>query len=96
MIPAYRQIFNAAFTPAKYREMMADIDQQLPDQLEFRVAETPVFVPTELRDKLIAAGENLINVIAQPDFKARTEAAIPPHQRVPNEDERPDSDQPSQ
>ncbi len=90
MIPAYRQAFNAAFSPATYREMMDDIDRQLPGQLEFRVAETPVFVPAELRYKLIAAGETLIDVIAQPDFKARTEAAIPPHQRVPNEDERPE------
>lgn len=90
MISAYRQVFNAAFSPDKYREMLADIDQQLPGQLDFRVAETPVFVPAGLRDKLIAAGENLIDVIARPDFKARTEAAIPPHQRVPNEDERPE------
>ena len=90
MIPVYRQVFNAAFTPDKYREMLTDIEQQLPGQLDFRVAETPVFVPAELRGKLIAAGENIIDVIAQPDFKARTEAAIPPSQRVPNEDERPE------
>ena len=90
MIRAYRQVFNAAFSPGTHQEMMADIDRQLPGQLDFRVAETPVFVPAVLRDKLIAAGENLIDVIAQPDFKARTETAIPPHQRVPNEDERPE------
>ncbi|AMJ66083.1 hypothetical protein [Hymenobacter sp. PAMC 26628] len=90
MIPAYRQVFNAAFSPDTYREMMADINRQVPGQLDFRVAETPVFVPAVLRDKLIAAGEDLIDVIAQPNFKARTDAAIPPHQRVPNEDERPE------
>ncbi|WP_317039514.1 hypothetical protein [Hymenobacter lapidarius] len=70
--------------------MLADIDQQLPGQLDFRVAETPVFVPAGLRDKLIAAGESIINVIERPDFKELTEGAIPPHQRVPNEDDRPE------
>ncbi|TVT43054.1 hypothetical protein FNT36_02895 [Hymenobacter setariae] len=87
MIPAARHLFNAAFTPEKYQEMLADIDQQLPGQLDFRVAETPVFVPAGLRDKLIQAGQDIIDVIQQPDFKQLTEQAIPPHQRVPHEDE---------
>jgi hypothetical protein len=86
MIPAPRQLFNAAFTPQSYQDMLADIDQQLPHQLDFRVAETPVFVPAVLRDKLIKAGQDIIKVIQQPNFKELTEGAIPPHQRVPNED----------
>lgn len=90
MIPEHRLTFNAAFSPATYQEMLADIERQLPGQLDFRVAETPVFVPAELRDKLIAAGESIIQAIEQPNFKELTEAAIPPHQRVPNEDERPE------
>ncbi len=87
MIPAARHLFNAAFTPESYQRMLADIDQQLPGQLDFRVAETPIFVPATLRDKLIAAGQDIIEVIQRPDFKQRTEAAIPTSQRVPNEDE---------
>ncbi|GAB3309936.1 hypothetical protein ACFQT0_18415 [Hymenobacter humi] len=90
MIPEHRQTFNAAFSPARYQEMLADIDHQLPGQLDFRVAETPVFVPAGLRDKLIAAGESIIQVIEQPNFKELTEGAIPAHQRVPNEDARPE------
>ncbi|HEX8505878.1 MAG TPA: hypothetical protein VF630_10950 [Hymenobacter sp.] len=90
MIPEHRQTFNAAFSPARYLEMLADIDQQLPGQLDFRVAETPVFIPAALRDKLIAAGQSIIEVIEQPDFKALTEAAIPAHQRVPGDEGRPE------
>ncbi|MGI4744036.1 MAG: hypothetical protein ACRYG7_53485 [Janthinobacterium lividum] len=86
MIPTPRQVFNAAFSPARYQEMLAAIDQQFPGQLEFRVAETPVFIPAELREKLIKAGEDIIRVLQAPDFKARTNAAIPAGQRVPNED----------
>lgn len=90
MISEHRQRFNAAFSPATYQEMLADIDQQLPGQLDFRVAETPVFVPAVLRDKLIAAGESIISVIEQPNFKELTEVAIPAHQRVPHEGQRPE------
>ena len=86
MIPAPRQLFNAAFSPESYQVMLADIDQQLPYQLDFRVAETPVFVPRALRDKLIQAGQDIIRVIQQPNFKQRTEGALPASQRVPNED----------
>ncbi|WP_223650071.1 hypothetical protein [Hymenobacter psoromatis] len=86
MIPEPRQQFNAAFSPARYQQMLADIDQQLPGQLEFRVAETPVFVPAALRDRLIKAGQDIIQVLQEPDFKQLTEAAIPAGQRVPDED----------
>jgi hypothetical protein len=90
MIPEHRHRYNAAFTPEKYQEMLADIDQQFPGQLEFRVAETPVFIPADLRDKLIAAGEEITDVIQQDNFKELTEAAIPAHQRVPGNEGRPD------
>ena len=90
MIPEHRQTYNAAFSPDRYQQMLADIDRQLPGQLDFRVAETPVFIPALLRDKLITAGESIIDVISRQDFKALTEASIPPHQRVPNEDEHPE------
>jgi hypothetical protein len=85
MIPALRQQFNAAFSPARYQQMLAAIDRDFPGQLDFRVAETPIFVPAGLRDKLLAAGEDIIDVLTAPDFKQRTEAAIPPAQRVPHE-----------
>ena len=90
MIPAHRQTFNAAFSPTRYQEMLADIERQLPGQLDFRVAETPVFVPALLRDKLIAAGETIIKAITQPNFKELTDASIPSHQRVPGNEGRPE------
>ena len=74
MIPSLRQQFNAAFSPASYQRMLAAIEQDVPGQLDFRVAETPIFVPAALRDKLIAAGDDIIDVLLAPDFKERTEA----------------------
>lgn len=86
MIPEIRRAYNAQFTPEKYQAMLADVERQLPNQLEFRLAETPIFVPAALRDKLVRAGQDIIDVIQRPDFKELTAAAIPAGHFVPNED----------
>ncbi|UOG72991.1 hypothetical protein MTX78_12730 [Hymenobacter tibetensis] len=85
MIPEFRARYNQAFSPERYQEMLHTIDQELPGQLEFRLAETPIFVPAALREKLVQAGESIIDVLTAPDFKSRTEQAVPPALRVPNE-----------
>ncbi|HEX8428032.1 hypothetical protein [Hymenobacter sp.] len=85
MIPEFRARYNQAFSPERYQEMLRTIEQELPGQLEFRLAETPIFVPAALRDKLVLAGESILDVLTAPDFKARTEQAVPPALRVPNE-----------
>lgn len=86
MIQPIRQTFNQAFSPERYRAFLDKIDAELPGQLDFRVAETPVFVPKVLTDKLLTACNDIIDVITGDDFKALTERAIPDGQRVPNED----------
>ncbi|WP_338867888.1 hypothetical protein WBJ53_16055 [Spirosoma sp. SC4-14] len=86
MIQSIRQVFNQAFSPDRYRAFLDKIETELPGQLDFRVAETPVFVPKVLTDKLLAACNDIVNVITRDDFKALTERAIPEGQRVPNED----------
>ncbi len=85
MISTLRQTFNAAFSPDTYAAFLAGIDADLPGQLDFRIAETPVFVPKALKDKLIHACDDIVDVLVRPDFKQLTEGAIPAHQRVPNE-----------
>jgi hypothetical protein len=82
-----REIYNAAFSDALYQNMQATIERDFPGELDFRIAESPVFVPIALKDKLIEACESFIDVIAADDFKAKTERAIPAGQRVPNENE---------
>jgi len=80
-----RASFNQSFSQEKYQDFLADLNKSTQDSIEFRVAETPVFVPKSLKDKLISTCESIIDVIAQDDFKAKTEKAIPAHQNVPNE-----------
>ena len=85
MIQPLRQAYNEAFSPERYQAFLDTIERDLPGQLDFRVAETPVFVPKVLTDKLLAACSDIVDVITRDDFKALTERAIPADQKVPNE-----------
>lgn len=77
--------FNRDYSEAIYQEFLADLNAPYPGQLEFRVAETPVFVPRSLGQQLVDACEGIVNVIVAPDFKEKTAGAIPNGQDVPNE-----------
>ncbi len=87
MIPFLRQAYNAAFSEEKYNEFINGIHADWPDQLEFRVAETPVFVPAPLKNKLTEACESFVDVIVGAHYKAKTQHAIPVGQFVPHENE---------
>jgi len=86
MIQSARHEFNRIFTPERYQALLNQIETDFPGQLSFRVAETPVFVPKVLTDKLLKASADIIDVLVSDNFRALTEAAIPDDQRVPNED----------
>ncbi|GAB3338617.1 hypothetical protein GCM10027299_50890 [Larkinella ripae] len=87
MIESVRQAYNQAFSPEKYRAFLDQIQRDYPGKLDFRVAETPVFVPRTLKNRLVDACESIIDTLTLDNFKELSEAAIPPHQRVPNEND---------
>lgn len=80
-----RQKYNASFSQEKYKNFLSDLNKATSKPIEFRVAETPVFVPKYLKEKLIEACESIVDVIVEEDYKAKTDQAIPSHQNVPNE-----------
>ena len=89
MEPSARKTFNDSFTSEKYQQFLTSLNDSLKNPVAFRVAETPVFLTDDFRDKLLAAGDDIINVILQPDFKELTERAIPKKWRVANENDHP-------
>lgn len=86
MIAAVRKLFNQQFTEQKYRELLSDLDREFDLRIPFRVAETPVFVGKEFKEKLIRASNEIIDFIVKPDFKQLMDRAVPEHLRVPNDD----------
>ncbi|HET9277127.1 MAG TPA: hypothetical protein VFN95_03055 [Flavitalea sp.] len=88
MIPALRKAYNETFTTEKYEAFLRDLDSKHPGAIEFRVAETPVFVSNEFSRKMIDACESIVDFIKAPNFKTLTERSIPVHESMANENER--------
>jgi hypothetical protein len=85
MVPELRNSFNRSFTKEKYASFLEDLNSKHPGAIEFRVAETPVFIDKTFTQKLIDACESIVDVITDPGFTKLTERAIPASDRVPNE-----------
>ena len=89
MIPAIRKAYNEAFTKEKYEEFLNDLHAAHPGQVDFRVAETPVFVPKDFTRKMIGACESIVDTIVDPSFKELTKNAIPADLVVPGDEKHP-------
>lgn len=87
MVPGLRDNFNAAFTQKKYTGFLEEMNALHPGGIEFRLAETPVFVDKTFTKKMLDACEAIVDVIAQPDFKQLTANAVPQDLKVPNEND---------
>lgn len=83
MIPALRQQYNQAFTPQNYTAYIRELEQVYPGHLEFRLAETPVFVPASFRNQMQDACERILDKVLGTDYLAESERSIPNHLRVP-------------
>lgn len=77
MVREIRQRFNNSFSNEKYHEMIREIGTEFPDMLDFRVAESPVFIGTDLKIKVLTAFNDIVDQIRKPDFMERTRRAIP-------------------
>src|SRR5690554_4973011 len=87
MIKEIRAAYNESFTKENYAKMIAYVDKAWNHTANFRMAETPVFIPESLKAQLIEACTEINKVITQANFKELTKDAIKhPSLQVPNED----------
>jgi len=90
MIPSLRKQFNASFTPEKYQTFLQRIDDASDTHVEFRLAETPCFFPSELLYKMTEYGKELIRqLVENKGYRERSNASIPAEFRVANEPDHP-------
>jgi hypothetical protein len=87
MVPLLRKKFNAEFSHEVYENFLTDLHSKHPGAIEFRIAETPVFVPISFGIKVVNACEHIIDMILQPGFKELTNRAIPKGENVPGEND---------
>jgi len=87
MIKHIRQTYNQDFTAEKYQAFLKDIEQEHNHVPSFRIAETPIFIPKSLKNRIVEACNQITDSICQPDFKEKTQGALAESVDVPNEDE---------
>ncbi len=85
MVQEIREQFNQNFSEENYKAYVEALSAAYPDALQFRVAETPIFIDKAFKEKVLSACESIINVITQYNFKPLTSRAIPTDIIVPNE-----------
>jgi len=90
MIPELRKKFNSEFTLQKYDTFLNELNSSFEYPADFRVAETPIFLPADLKDELINACSDILEQIQNDEFKKRSENAIPKDLVVPNESAHPE------
>ena len=82
MVPSLRDSYNASFTEAKYKAFLDDLNSRFPGAIDFRVSETPEFIPKWFGDKIIDTCEYIIDIITSPGFMESSTRAIPPSDMV--------------
>ena len=82
----YRQLFNDNFSEAKYTNFIEDITSDFDYKVTFRIAESPFFIPNELKEQLLDGCQQVIDFIKKDDFKSLTNRALELNRKVPNED----------
>jgi hypothetical protein len=86
MISSLRRQFNHSFAPEKYQTFLRRIDAICGTHVQFRLSETPCFFPRELIDRMARDGETLIRqLVDNPEYRAKSDEAVPEEFRVPNE-----------
>jgi hypothetical protein len=90
--PKLRPLYNASFGPACYRKVLDTLERQL-GPIPFRMAETPLLLTHDLRDRLVADARAVVAQLSSPAMLERCKAAIPERYRVPGMDALPNTAQ---
>jgi hypothetical protein len=89
MIEKIRKSFNQSFKQESYVALLDEIDHVYPNALEFRIAETPIFIPKLLTDQMVNTCDFIIDFIKSNDFKSYTNQSIPKDEFIKNENTHP-------
>jgi hypothetical protein len=78
MIPELRNRFNQQFTAEKYLKLRSLLDLRSGTTVEFRIAETPVFMQHSLLEEMAQEGAALAHALmSTPEYLAAARRAIP-------------------
>jgi len=89
MIPTLRKAYNDGYTAERYGEYARRLCGRAGQEIPFRLAETPVFLPPELRDEMVDASLEIFRQLSTPEALHRSLAAVPARFDVPGSDDLP-------
>jgi hypothetical protein len=78
LIPALRTQFNKKFLSEKYEKLQSMVEVRCGARVDFRIAETPVFLPLSLLDEMARSGAEMTWALMEnEDYMAAARRAIP-------------------
>jgi hypothetical protein len=83
MIPALRRAYNAGYSDERYQDYRKRLETRGRMNIPFRLAETPVFLPPELRDEMVEASFEIFRQLSTPEALELSKKAVPAHRDVP-------------
>ncbi|HSP33031.1 MAG TPA: hypothetical protein VLU46_01815 [Thermoanaerobaculia bacterium] len=86
MHPAFRHLYNSQFTPERYEWYTRELERRLGTSFEFRLAETPAFLPDDFRDRVENAATAIVAQLSDRANIAKMKRAIPDRWNVPGMD----------
>src|SRR5262245_47271058 len=86
MDSSLRRAFNANFSTDWYKTYLSGLERRLGCPIPFRVAETPLFIPDRLRERVERAANEIVELISVPVLIERMKRAIPRQFDVPGMD----------
>lgn len=89
MIEPLRSAFNATWTERAYEVYKDRLAESAGSQIGFRVCESPVFLPPDLRDAMVQGALEIWDLLLQPAALERSKEAVPPEFDVPASDDHP-------
>jgi len=85
MIASVRDNFNNDFKQEEYLKYVEEIANAYPDALQFRLAETPIFIPKDFKEQILNCCEYIVDIITDSNFAERSKDAVPAECNVPNQ-----------
>jgi hypothetical protein len=84
VIPHLRKAFNAAWSEESYRNYCARLEEVCRTKIEFRIGETPIFLPRPFLDAMVRSGSELVEQLQAPAHQEFSRLAVPKQFDVPN------------
>ncbi len=82
----FRTIFNEHFTPERYEWFQRELSARLHCPFEFRLAESPVFLPDDFKKTLCESAQAIVEQLSDPARLEQMKQAIPGRWDVPGMD----------